>query len=233
MISCIAIDDEPLALDLITTYCSRVEYVDLRRIFTRTSDAANFMKNFPVDLIFLDIQMPDISGIDFYRSSGESKMVIFTTAYSEYGVEGFNLNAVDYLLKPITFSRFEQAVKKAKEYFDYLNNRDHVNDKYLFVRSDYKLVKIALADITYIEGLDDYVRIFTDQKKPVTSHMSMKAISERLPVNMFVRVHRSYIINHRNEISYSNKKIHLGQIQIPVGISYEENVRKIFGLNKA
>jgi DNA-binding LytR/AlgR family response regulator len=230
MISCIAIDDEPLALDLISNYCSRIEFLDLRKTFTRTSEAADFMKKFPVDLLFLDIQMPDISGIDFYKSLGESKMVIFTTAYSEYGVEGFNLNAVDYLLKPITFPRFEQAVKKTREYFDYLHNRNPDINPYLFVRSDYKLVKIAFADILYIEGLDDYIRIFTGQKRPVTSRISMKSISERLPVNMFVRIHRSYIINYRKEISYSNKKIQFGDIQLPVGISFEKNVRKMFGM---
>lgn len=230
MITCIAIDDEPLALDLLATYCSRVDYLDLKKVFTKPSEASDFMKKFPVDLIFLDIQMPDISGLDFYRDYMESKMVIFTTAYREYGVEGFNLNAVDYLLKPITFSRFDQAVKKTREYFDYLNNRNHIKDRYLFVRSDYRLVKIPVTDIVYIEGMDDYIRIFTDGKKPVISHMSMKSVSGRLPADMFARVHRSYIVNIKNVLSYSNKKINTGQIQIPVGISYDENVRKLFGL---
>jgi len=229
MINCVAIDDEPLALELLTTYCSMVDYLDLRRTFTRTSEAADFIKNFPVDLIFLDIQMPDISGIDFYRSKGESKMVIFTTAYSEYGVEGFNLNAVDYLHKPITYQRFEQAVVKTKEYFDYLNSRDQVTNPYLFIRSDYRLCKIAYSDIIYIEGLDDYVKIYTDgARKSITAHMSLKSLCERLPSSLFKRVHRSYIINFSKEISYSSKTIHLENKDIPVGIRYDDKIRMIF-----
>lgn len=229
MINCIAVDDEPLALELLNTYCSMVDYLDLRRTFTRTSEATDFIKNFPVDLIFLDIQMPDISGIDFYRTKGDSKMVIFTTAYSEFGVEGFNLNAVDYLLKPITFKRFEQAVRKTKDYFDYLNSRNQVRNPYLFIRSDYRLCKIAFEEITYIEGLDDYVKIYTEGiKRSTIVHMSLKSLCDRLPSNLFIRVHRSYIVNFSKNISFSNNKIHLKNIDIPVGIRYQENIRNVF-----
>jgi DNA-binding LytR/AlgR family response regulator len=228
MISCIAIDDEPLALDLVSNYCSRLEYLDLKKIFTRTTEASNFLKNFPVDLLLLDIRMPDMSGIEFYKLYGEQRMVIFTTAYSDYGVEGFNLNAIDYLLKPISFERFERAARKARDYYDYINNSNSIKDKYLFVRSEYKLVKILLNDILYVEGLDDYVKIFTHEKKPVISHMSLKSINERLSEDMFIRVHRSYIINFRNAQSYCCRKIQLGNVYVPVGLSYEKEIRKIF-----
>ncbi|MGD0342043.1 MAG: LytTR family DNA-binding domain-containing protein [Bacteroidales bacterium] len=232
MINCIAIDDEPLALDLIEDYCSRLEYLDLKKCFTKPSEASDYLNKFPVDLLFLDIQMPDISGIEFYKGLKTNKPVIFTTAHSEYAVEGFNLNAVDYLLKPIMFSRFEQAVAKTYDHINYLNHKNHDADNNLFVRSEYKLCKIAISDIRYIEGLDNYVRIFTENSKPVISHMSLKAIYEKLPGNMFLRVHRSFIINSERDISYCNRNIRLGEKQIPVGISYEENVKRFFGLKQ-
>lgn len=229
MINCIAIDDEPPALDLLKTYCLKLDYLNLLRTFTSTSEASVFLKKFPVDLLFLDIQMPEISGIDFFRSLDEPKMVIFTTAYSEYAVEGFNLSAVDYLLKPINFNRFEQAILKTREYLEYLKNRSSAAEKYLFIRSGYKLMKIAFSEIIYIQGLDNYVRIFTDYNKSVISRVSMKEIYESLPGSIFTRVHRSFIINTTKEISYSNKKIQIGVKLIPVGISFENEVKKIFG----
>jgi DNA-binding LytR/AlgR family response regulator len=230
MINCIAIDDEPLALNLIADYCSKLEYLDFKKCFTKPSEAADYLDKFPIDLLFLDIQMPDVSGIEFYKGLKTNKLVIFTTAHSEYAVEGFNLNAVDYLLKPIMFSRFEQAVTKTYDYINYLNNKNHDIDNNLFVRSEYKLCKIAISDIRYIEGLDNYVRIFIENSKPVISHMSLKAIYERLPGHMFLRVHRSFIINCKRDLSYCNRSIQLGEKQIPVGISYEENVKRYFGL---
>jgi DNA-binding LytR/AlgR family response regulator len=232
MIYCIAVDDEPLALELISNYCSQVDFLDLKRSFTRTTEVVDYLSRYPVDLLFLDIQMPDMSGIDFYRKWGDSKMVIFTTAYYEYGVEGFNLDAVDYLLKPITFGRFLKAATKANDYFSYLNNRHDADNKSLVVRSDYRLVRIPFEDILYIEGLDDYIRIFTGQKRSVITRMSMKSVSERLPERMFAKVHRSYIINYSGDIRYSNRKIYIGQVTIPVGLNYEESVRKIFGGTK-
>jgi DNA-binding LytR/AlgR family response regulator len=230
MINCIAIDDEPLALELLTEYCSQIDYIDLKKTFTRTSEATLYLKKFPIDLLFLDIEMPDISGINFYKSLKENKLVIFTTAFSEYAVEGFNLSAVDYLLKPIKFSRFELAIIKTRDYLDYLKHTNLENNKHLFIRSEYKLYKIAFSEIRFIEGLDNYIRIFTDCSKPIMSHISLKEVCERLPQNLFLRVHRSFIINTKKNISISNKFINLGDKQIPVGISYEENVKKFFRL---
>jgi DNA-binding LytR/AlgR family response regulator len=231
MISCIAVDDEPLALSLLENYCSKVDFLKLNKTFTKTSEATAYLNKFPVDLLFLDIQMPDISGIEFVKSLNYSKLVIFTTAYSEYAVEGFNLNAVDYLMKPITFQRFEQAIKKSRNFLDFQNNKVAENDPCIFVRSDYRLRKISIREIRYIEGLDNYVRIFSESSKPIISHISLKAIHEKLPVNSFLRVHRSFIVNSGKDISYSNRNIHLGEKNIPVGISYEEKVKKYFRSN--
>jgi DNA-binding LytR/AlgR family response regulator len=230
MINAIAIDDEPLALELLKKFCSQIDYLALKKTFTRTSEAKQYLENFPVDLLFLDIEMPDISGLDFYKSLKECKLVIFTTAFSEYAVEGFTLSAVDYLLKPIKFNRFEQAIIKTRDYLEYINNTNSENDNYLFVRSEYKLYKLPLSEIRYIEGLDNYVRIFMENHKPIMSHKSLKGVCERLPNNMFLRVHRSFIVNTKKNISYSNKYIYIDDKKIPVGISYEENVKSFFRL---
>jgi DNA-binding LytR/AlgR family response regulator len=178
----------------------------------------------------LDIEMPDISGLDFYKSLKESKLVIFTTAFSEYAVEGFTLSAVDYLLKPIKFSRFEQAILKTRDYLEYINNTNLENDNFLFVRSEYKLNKLPLSEIRYIEGLDNYIRIFMENHKTIMSHNSLKGVCERLPKNMFLRVHRSFIVNTRKSLSYCNKNIYIDEKRIPVGIRYEESVRSFFKL---
>jgi DNA-binding LytR/AlgR family response regulator len=230
MISCIAIDDEPLALGLMTNYCWQVAYLDLKKTFTKPSEARDYLVKFPVDLLFLDIQMPDISGIEFYKSLETEIPVIFTTAYSEYAVEGFNLNAVDYLLKPIRFTRFEQAVRKTRDYLEYLNNHDTSAEKFLFVRSEYKLMKIACNEIEYVQGMDNYVRIFIQGEKPVMSKITLKELSDKLPAS-FVRIHRSYIVNTSRMISYGNKTIMLGERSLPVGNNFEGEVRKIFGLD--
>jgi DNA-binding LytR/AlgR family response regulator len=226
--NCIVIDDEPLALDILVNYCSKVKGVDLKKTFTKTSEALRYMEKFPVDLIFLDIQMPDISGIDFYKLLAEPKMVIFTTAHSEYAVEGFNLQAADYLLKPFSFARFEQAVNNAIEYFNFKNSRGEKTNSCLLVRSEYKLMKIQFDDILYIEGLGDYVKIFTDQPKPVISHTSMKSVECKLPDKNFTRVHRSFIVNTSRVIALSNNTIVINNIKIPVGVSYRERVHQLF-----
>src|SRR5436190_19925657 len=194
MISCIAIDDEPLALDIIQSFCSQVPFLKLEKTFTDTTEAAKFLRKFPVDLLFLDIQMPDINGIDFYKQHGHNKMVIFSTAFSEYAVEGFNVNAIDYLLKPVEPSRFLQAARKAKEFYDYTHSSADEQHRALFVRSEYSLVKIPFSEILYIETLDDYIRIHMLGKKPVLTKMNLKNVMSKLDPKEFVRVHRSYII---------------------------------------
>lgn len=228
MIKAIAIDDEPPALKLIENFCGRIENLQLEKTFTMPAEALKHLRKFPVDLLFLDIQMPSINGIDFYKSVKQDTMVIFTTAYSEYAVEGFNVSAVDYLLKPFTFTRFQQAVAKAEEYYNYKKQGNNETPKYLFIRADYSLLKIALTDIVYIEGLDDYLKIHLTNGHPVVARMTMKSILEKLPPNDFIRIHRSYIVPFNRIESYRNKLVTIAGQEIPTGSSYEENFLKLF-----
>ena len=157
MIKAIAIDDEPPALKVIESFCSQAENIELEKTFTSPNEALKYLRKFPVDLIFLDINMPSITGIDFYKSLERETMVIFTTAYSEYAVEGFNLNAVDYLLKPFTQERFQQAIKKANDFYSYSRQVPGTINQSLYIRADYSLIKINYEDIVLIESLDDYL----------------------------------------------------------------------------
>lgn len=229
MINCIAIDDEPLALEIIEEFCPKVPFLKLEKTFTDTSEAAKYLRKFPVDLIFLDIQMPDISGIDFYKEHAANKLVIFSTAFSEYAVEGFNLSAIDYLLKPFEFSRFLQAANKANEYFNYLNSTDNKEVQYLFVRSEYSLVKINLSDILYIETLDDYLKIHVTDRKPILTKMNLKNVMSKLHSKDFVRVHRSYVVPLNRIQSVRGKTIHLENIEIPIGVKFEEEFFQKYG----
>src|SRR5579871_6813506 len=167
MITAIAIDDELPALKVIGNFCEQLSEIRLLASFTRPGEALQYVSRSPVDLLFLDIDMPSLSGIELYRSIGQDSMAIFTTAHSEYAVEGFNLNAVDFLLKPFTYERFLQATTKANDFFNYRNNANPKQELYLFVRADYRLIKINIADILYIEGLDDYIKIFIKDQKTV------------------------------------------------------------------
>lgn len=222
MITAIAIDDEPPALKVIETFCAAFDFITLQKTFTRTDEALKHLRKYPVDLIFLDIQMPSLSGIDLYKSIEQQTMVIFTTAFSEYAVEGFNLNAVDYLLKPFTPERFAQAVNKAAEYIRYTRQRNTPESEYLFIRADYNLHKITITDIDYIEGLDDYIKIHLRQQKPVVARMTMKHILEKLEAKDFIRVHRSYIVPLSRIRQVRNKVISIGEREITIGSSYEE-----------
>jgi DNA-binding LytR/AlgR family response regulator len=228
MISCIAIDDEPLALEIINAFCTRTEVLDLKKTFTDTREAARFLKKFPVDLIFLDIQMPDQNGIDFYRAHGENKMVIFSTAFSEYAVEGFNLSAVDYLLKPMEYHRFRQAAEKARDYLQFLHAGENQSSKFLFVRSEYSLVKIGYAEIEYIETLDDYLKIHLEGKKTVLTKMNLKQVMSKLDPNEFLRVHRSYIVPLQRIQSVRNKTISLSGVEIPIGVKFEQDFFAVY-----
>jgi DNA-binding LytR/AlgR family response regulator len=228
MIRTIALDDEPPALRVIAHFCSQVDFIDLQKTFSSTSDALNHLQQFPVDLIFLDIHMPSMSGIEFYKAIPQQAMVIFTTAYAEYAVEGFNLNAVDYLLKPFTFERFAQAVNKANDYHKFLYQNEETKQAYLFIRADYSLYKIALADILFIEGLDDYLKIHIQDSKTVVARMTMKALLQKLPETEFIRVHRSYIVPFSRIENVRNKVISLAGEEIPVGSSYEADFFKRF-----
>jgi len=229
MIKAIALDDEPPALEIIDAFCARTALVELVKTFTRTGEAFSYLEKFPVDLIFLDINMPSLSGIEFYRSIPQKAMVIFTTSYSEYAVESYNLNALDYLLKPFTFKRFEQAVTKANEYYRFQHQQEPSDDRYLLLRIDYGLVKILLDDILFIEGLDNYLKIHLHEQKPVIVRMTMKALQEKLPSTGFIRVHRSYMVPLARIEAVRNKMIFIGEEEIPIGTSYEESFFSQFG----
>lgn len=221
MMRCVAIDDEPLAVTLLEEYISKVSFLQLVGSFTDTVEAREFLEKEKADLIFLDIQMPDINGIQFYHSMPEKPMVIFTTAFSEYAVEGFNVNAVDYLLKPFEYNRFVKAVYKAKEFYEFTLSQE-MRLTSVFVKADYQLVKVNLKDVLFIEGLDDYIRIHMADNKNILTLMSLKAIVEKLPLHEFIRIHRSYIVPFSRIEKVSSKKIEVAGREIPVGISYSE-----------
>ncbi|SHG41691.1 two component transcriptional regulator, LytTR family [Chryseolinea serpens] len=229
MISAIAIDDEPLALEILESFCEQVDFLKLEKAFTQTAEARKYLERYPVDLLFLDINMPAVSGIEFYKGLPQQTMVIFTTAHAQYAVEGFELSAVDYLLKPYSLERFTTAVTKARDYFNYLHQQPSV-EKHIFVRSEYNLVKIALAEMGYVEGFADYLKIILDNGKTILSRMTMKAIASKLPAKEFVRVHRSFIVPLSKIESVRNKIILLkGGKEIPIGVSYEDDFMKVFG----
>jgi DNA-binding LytR/AlgR family response regulator len=224
MIKCIAIDDEPPALEVLKVFCGKVDTVELKKTFSDVGEALSYLKKYSADLLFLDIQMPDISGIDFYKSLPHNILVIFTTAHSQYAVEGFNVAAVDYLLKPFSFERFKTSIDKAIKILP----QSRVEENFLFVRSEYKLLKISYSSIEYIEGLDDYVKIHLDEKRVVLTRMNIKSMVELLPASKFIRVHKSFILPLDRLSSIRNKKILLGDIELPIGPLYEENVMKHF-----
>ena len=222
MIRAIAIDDEPPALRIIERFAANVPSLTLERSFTRPGEALEYLHSHPIDLLFLDIQMPSISGLNFYKNLPGEPMVIFTTGYSEYAEEGFNLQAVDYLLKPFTNERFEQAVSKAISALEFKRQQAAGGQQYISIRADYSMHRVLLGDILYIEGLDDYLKIHIDNAKPIVARMTMKAMVESLPEASFMRVHRSYIIPLARITMVRNKTIYIGEAQIPIGGSYEE-----------
>lgn len=232
MINCIVLDDEPLALEVIKALCEKVPFINLAHTFTQVSKARKHLRKFPVDLIFLDIEMPDKNGLEFYKSVKQDVMVIFTTAYSNYAVEAFNVNAIDYLLKPIELARFKMACEKAKDYFEYINSSAAKTQNSLYVRSEYALVKIPYSEILYIETMDDYIKIHTSENKTILTLMSLKKIAEKLPQNEFIRVHRSFIVTLSNISSIRGKTILLGDTNIPIGTSYKKEVEAVYSSKK-
>lgn len=229
MISCVAIDDEPLALVVLQDYIGKVPTLDLKRCFTDAFAALEFLKKEEVALLFLDIRMPQITGIQLLKSLPNPPLVIFTTAYSTYAVEGFNLDAVDFLLKPFEFDRFLKSVNKASEYLNY-KARSYVSENhgFIFVKADYQILKINTEDIRFIEGMDDYVKIFTNEKMVLTN-IPLKEILKKLPASKFVRVHRSYIVPLNRIESVRNKRIKIDDKIIPVGDSYADGFFKMLG----
>ncbi len=222
MINSIAIDDEPLALRVIQSLCDKSENVNLQKTFTQPNEALKYLRKFPTDLIFCDIQMPSMTGISLVKSLQQNTMVIFTTAFSEYAAVSYELNAIDYLLKPINQKRFTQAIAKAQEYFDYINKKDQNVEKSIFVRADFSLVKIPLADILYIEGLADYLKIYIKDRKTIVVRMPMKDMMEKLNSGDFIRVHRSFILPFNKIEAVRGTTIFIGDMEFPIGRTYND-----------
>ncbi|MEJ8841180.1 LytTR family DNA-binding domain-containing protein [Lacibacter sp. H375] len=220
-LKCVAIDDELPALELIQKYISDHPHLQLMQTYTDAVSASEYLKTASVDLLFVDINMPDITGLDLVRSLSKRPMIIFTTAYKKFAIDGFELNAIDYLLKPISFERFSKAVQKAADYHQYKTKPATSTEEALMVFSEYQLVKINCSTIEYIESLDDYIRINISNDKPVMTLMTLKAVLEKLPSTQFKRMHRSYIVNMEKIRSVANRKIKLlSGAELPVSETY-------------
>ena len=197
-IRCAVIDDEPLALGLMASYVKKTPFLELVGSYSSAIQAMNELPNHPADLLFLDIQMPELNGLDFSRMVPPQTRVVFTTAFDQYAIDGYRVNALDYLLKPISYPNFLQAAQKAQEWFKLVEQGQQgaVEEvQSIFVKSEYKQVQVMLDDILYIEGLKDYIKIYEEgHEKPLLSLMSMKSMEEMLPSQRFMRVHRSYIV---------------------------------------
>ncbi|UZR98695.1 LytR/AlgR family response regulator transcription factor [Chondrinema litorale] len=227
MINAIAIDDEPLPLEIIESFCDDLDFIDLKNTFTQSNKALAYLESNLVDLIFLDIQMPAVSGIDFYKSLKKDIPVIFTTAHKEYAIEGFDLNAIDFLLKPYSYDRFMVAVNKAKELFDLRNKDENENSSYLIVKAEYSTIKIFFNSIQFIESIGDYLKIYVDDNNAIVTRMALKNVLDSLP-NNFVRIHRSFVVPLERVEVYRNKKVFIAGQEIPVGTTYQKEFKKLF-----
>ena len=223
---CLIIDDEPLAIELLEDFVSKVPMLELVASCSNAIEATSVLQNNRVDLIFSDIEMPDFSGIEFIKSLDKKPLFIFTTAYSHYAVEGFNLNAVDYLVKPIPFHRFLKAVNRAHELFNLKTEEPIVETTlkpeidFVFVKSEYENLKINFDEIRYVEGLKDYIKIYTNSPKPILTLCSLKAFEEKLTKD-FIRVHRSFIVSLKYIHSVQRNRILIDNKRIPIGLNYK------------
>ena len=227
MLKCIAIDDEPPALALLKEYIAKIKELQLVQVFDDAISGGEFSRKNPVDLLFIDINMPDITGLDLVRSLPDKPMIIFTTAHKKFAHEGFELDAIDYLLKPISFERFARAVNKAIEYNQYKKQVKNEAAENLFVYSEYRMVKIDLKEVEYIESLEDYIRIHLVTGKPVLTLMTLKGVLEKLPVDRFKRIHRSYIVAIDKVSSILNRKATLqSSAELPISDSYADFINE-------
>ncbi len=231
MIRCIAVDDEPLALKQIEHYASQVPYIDLVACCNNAARAFEVIAENDIDAVFVDINMPDLSGLEFIKQLAAPPLVVFTTAYENYALDGFKVGAVDYLLKPFNLEEFRQACAKLLDRLK-LNNReehgentDYIVDDEIYIKADYKIVRIDVENIHYVEAMSEYLKIhMIDGQRPVTVLMSMKKIEERLPSNRFMRIHRSYIINLRCIREVNKNHVDIGtQNSLPIGDLYKDN----------
>lgn len=236
MLRCIAVDDEPLALELLKDNISRVPYLQLVATCTNAMEATKILQEIPVDLMFIDIQMPGISGLQLLQTLVQKPMVILITAYKQYALEGYELNVVDYLVKPVPLGRFISACNKAQEQHKLKTAPATVkpDTTYFFVNADYSLVKLMFADIVWVEGLRDYVKFhFKTKTAPLVVRMSMKTVEEQLPQQQFIRIHKSYIVAIESITSIKKNSVFLGDLELPVGETYREAIDAITGRNSS
>ena len=220
---CIVVDDEPLALDLLESYVKKTPFLELAGKYSSAVQAMKELANQQVDLIFLDIQMPELNGLEFSRMLPPETCIIFTTAFDQYAIDGYKVNAIDYLLKPISYPDFLQAANKALHQHELMHRTPQDEIDSIFVKSEYKLVQIELRKILYVEGLKDYIKIYEeDNPKPVLSLMSMKAMEDLLPPSQFMRVHRSYIVRKDKIRVIDRGRIVFGKTYIPISDSYKQ-----------
>jgi DNA-binding LytR/AlgR family response regulator len=234
---CLVVDDEPLARTLMESYIGKMEGLTLIKSCSNALDAFHVLKQTPVDLIFLDIHMPRISGIELLRSLKNKPKVILTTAYREYAMEAYDLDVVDYLLKPVTFERFLRGVSKIHQTKSTLVPEENslvksYDDSYIYFREDREMVKVFLKDILYIESLRDYVRLKTLSKQIIT-YQKISFLEQKLPENKFVRIHRSFIVSIDNVSSFTFNSVKLGDIEVPVGRNYKQQAMKVLNKNNA
>ena len=231
IIKCAIVDDEPLAVELLASYVSKIPFLELCGKYTNATDALHGINEQPVDLMFLDIQMPELNGLELSKMVPESTRIVFTTAFDRYAVDSFRVNALDYLLKPISYADFLEASNKAMQWFQLVQQNEQQvaapaveeEPRSIFVKSEYKLLQINLDDIRYIEGLKDYVKIYTEQSPhPILSLMNMKAIEQLLPTSRFIRVHRSFIVQKSKIREIERNRIVFGDVYIPIGDSYKQ-----------
>ena len=236
-LKCAIVDDEPLALGLLESYAKKTPLLELCGCYSSAIEAMKHLQETPVDLLFLDIQMPDLNGLEYSRMVDEQTRIVFTTAFDQYAIDGYRVNALDYLLKPISYADFMQAVNKAVQWFELkqkayeapqktADNVTNLAGEYIYVKSDYKLVQIELDKILYIEGLKDYIKIHTeDEPRPILSLISMRAMEEKLPADRFIRVHRSFIVQKQKIKVIDKGRIVFGKEYIPISDSYKQELQ--------
>jgi len=224
-LNCIAVDDEPLALEVIKRFGEKIPALNLMETFQNPIEAVEFIKENPVDLVFLDIQMPDLTGLEFMNSFAEKPMVIFTTAYADYAIESYEVDAIDYLLKPVLFDRFYKAVNKALMKIEESGTEIRAEEDFMFIKSDTRIFKINYNDILYIEGMRDYIAVHTPKQRILTL-MSMTRMLDKLPKRRFMRVHKSYIIGIGHIHMIQNNRVLINQKEIPISNSYKEQFLK-------
>lgn len=226
-LSCIIVDDEPVARQILHEFVEQVPYMDLQGKFESAMKAEAFLKNSTTDIIFLDIEMPKVSGLQLLQKLNIESMVILTTAFPRYALEGYELDIIDYLLKPFAFNRFLKAVQKAKDYYQMKNIANVTSQpSYIFIRSEKRIEKIELNNILYAESLGNYVSIYTDSKK-IIAYLTMKSLESQLPINDFIKIHQSYLVNSSKIDAIEGNEIKIGNQSLPISRNYREMVMKI------